>query len=122
MNFKQIAVALIVVGFVVPATDPASAHARLKSAVPAAGSSIKPGLAEISLKFNEAVEPALSIIELLDADGKTIASSKGKTVCAETACNFPVDPLKTGTYAVRYHILSEDGHVVEATYSFEVAE
>lgn len=102
--------------------DAALAHARLKSAMPAVNATVKSGLAEIKLRFNEAVEPALSVIELLDADGKVIASSKGQSVCVSTACTFVIEALKPGSYTVRYHVLSEDGHVVESSYGFKVAD
>lgn len=104
------------------APDQAFAHARLKHASPAKNASVKAGLSAIELQFNEAVEPALSVIELLDAKGGTISSSKGKAVCEKLVCRFAVDPLKAGTYAVKYHVLSEDGHTVEGQYGFTVTD
>lgn len=98
----------------------ALAHAKLKSASPAANAKVKSGLSEVSLKFNEAVEPALSVVELLDAEGKTLATSSGKPICEKTSCVWHIDPLKPGSYSIRYHVLSQDGHVVEASYNFTV--
>lgn len=101
---------------------PAFAHARLKHATPAPKASVKAGLSAIDLTFNEAVEPALSVIELLDAKGSALASSKGTSVCEKLNCHFGITPLTPGSYAVKYHVLSEDGHTVEGQYDFTVTD
>ena len=112
----------LLAAFIVLTPEQAFAHARLKHASPAKNVSVKAGLSVIELQFNEAVEPALSVIELLDAKGGMIASSKGKAVCEKLVCRFTVDPLKAGDYAVKYHVLSEDGHTVEGQYGFTVTD
>lgn len=101
---------------------PALAHARLKSASPSQDATVKAGLAEIKLTFNENVEPSLSVIELDDSAGKVVVTSKGTAVCEKKSCALPVPPLKAGDYAVKYHVLSEDGHVVEGGYAFHVRD
>ena len=50
----------------------ASAHAGLESSEPAAGSSTATSPAAITLTFAEDPDPALSLVRLLDADGKTV--------------------------------------------------
>lgn len=122
MRLKHFATAIAVCATVALPNETAFAHARLKSASPAANATVKTGLAELRLQFNEAVEPALSVIELLDGAGKMIASSKGKAVCEKTACVFAIDPLKPGDYGIHYRVLSEDGHTVEATFTFKVVD
>jgi methionine-rich copper-binding protein CopC len=122
MQSRPVIIALSAVAVLVLATASTFAHARLKSASPAANATSKVGLAEIRLQFNEAVEPALSVLELLDKDGKTIASSKGKLVCENMTCVFAIEPLQPGSYGVRYHVLSEDGHTIEASYGFNVVK
>ena len=102
--------------------DGASAHAKLKLASPAANATVKSAVTDIKLQFNEAVEPSFSVIGLLDASGKQLATSKGSTFCEKTNCTFTVAPLKPGSYEVKYHVLSADGHVVEGTYAFKVAD
>ncbi len=103
-------------------TGEATAHARLSSATPAAGATVKTGFTNLELTFNEAVEPALSVIEVLDGQGQTVLSSKGQAVCAEVACKMVLPPLTAGDFAVKYHVLSVDGHVVEGSYDFHVAD
>lgn len=111
----------VAVGFAL-AIATAWAHARLKSASPSQDSTVKTGLAEIRLTFNEPIEAALSVIELDDASGQVLATSKGVPICERKVCTLHVDPLKAGAYVVRYHVLSEDGHVVAASYGFKVAD
>lgn len=101
---------------------PALAHAQLKSASPPQDSTVKAGLAEIRLTFNETIEPSLSVIELDDSAGQVLVRSKGVGVCEKKACALVVSPLKAGDYAVKYHVLSEDGHVVEGSYVFHVTD
>jgi methionine-rich copper-binding protein CopC len=100
----------------------ASAHAKLSNAAPAAGATVKTGFTNLELTFNEAVEPALSVIEVLDGQGQTVLSSKGQAVCAEAACKMVLPPLTAGDFTVKYHVLSVDGHVVEGSYDFHVAD
>lgn len=100
----------------------ANAHARLKTAKPAANAAVKTGLSTIELTFNEAVEPALSVVELDDANGKVVTSSKGTAICEKKVCRLDIPPLQAGSYTVRYHVLSEDGHTVEGSYGFKAAD
>lgn len=122
MQSRPVIIVLAAMAAVALAPGSALAHARLKTASPAANATVKAGSTEVRLQFNEAVEPALSVIELLDKDGKTIASSKGKPACENTTCVFAIESLQPGSYGVRYHVLSEDGHTVEASYAFKVVK
>ncbi len=114
--------AVVALAAFVASSAPALAHARLTSASPAQDSTVKAGLAEINLTFNENVEPSLSVIELDDEAGKVIVDSKGTAVCEKNTCTLPVPPLKAGDYGVKYRALSEDGHVVEGGYAFHVTD
>ena len=89
------------------------------SASPAKGSTV-PSLKHIELQFNEAIEPAFSYFDLLDSNKRRILRAKGADVCNGKVCQSPVEALKDGTYQVHYHVLSDDGHVVEADYTFTV--
>lgn len=102
--------------------DIALAHAKLKTSQPAANSKVQAGIKEIRLMFNETIEPSLSTVEVDGPDGRAIASSKGSKVCAKQTCKLAVPALAAGTYAVKFHVLSMDGHVVEGSYSFSTTE
>jgi copper resistance protein C len=111
-----------VLAAVVLSSGGAQAHAKLKSASPAAGDTAKTGLAAIELVFNETLEPALSTLELDDAQDKLLVTSKGTPACAGATCKLAVPPLAAGDYTVKYHVLSGDGHVVKGSFSFHVAD
>ena len=47
--------------------------------------------------------------------------SSGLSIAAMPLCAVALPPLPSGAYAVRYRVLSVDGHVLEGAYSFTVA-
>jgi methionine-rich copper-binding protein CopC len=100
----------------------AAAHARLASASPEKGATVKSGVIDLELTFNEAVEPALSVIAVSDGTGQPVLSSKGTPVCADRVCRLRLPPLSAGDFTVSYHVLSVDGHVVKGSYVFHVAD
>jgi copper resistance protein C len=123
MNTKTLALLTLTTGILLTVSATTSwSHARLKSASPPADATAQTGLKEIKLEFNEAVEPSLSTIEVDDANGQVIATSKGKAVCEKKTCSLAVDPMMAGDYVVKYHVLSSDGHVVDGHYGFHVAD
>lgn len=94
----------------------ASAHARLKSSEPAAGSSVKsPNV--ISLHFSESLEPAFSGAILKDDGGKTVPVSTA--VGAQTITLIPLT-LKPGIYRVSWHSVGRDTHRLTGSFSFKV--
>lgn len=97
-------------------------HARIKSASPPPDATVASGLTQIRLVFNEALEPSFSFIELSDHAGAVIETSEGRVICESDTCTLSVEPLAEGDYAVRYHVLSADGHVVEGGHTFRVAD
>lgn len=98
----------------------AVAHSKLKSSLPANGSTVPGNFKEARLDFLEPIEGALSHFDLVDADGKVVVHADGGTACAEKSCKFPVETLAPGAYRIDYHILSADGHVVEGKIRFTV--
>lgn len=100
------------------AAAPAWAHARLTAAVPAADSTgISPK--EITLTFNEAIK--LVDCKLTGADGKDVAGV-GVPKAEGKALKIPVTAtLPGGKYTVNYRIAGDDGHAMNGTMSFTVA-
>jgi methionine-rich copper-binding protein CopC len=111
-------VACLVALLVLPAV--ADAHAVMVKSSPARRAVLATPPARVELTFNERLEPAYSTVSVWANDARV---DDGKIVVG------PDDPrrlsvglpsLKQGTYAVKYRVLSVDGHVVEGTYPFEV--
>ncbi|UUZ48537.1 copper homeostasis periplasmic binding protein CopC [Massilia sp. B-10] len=103
------------------AANAAQAHAKIEAAEPKADSELAAAPKEISLHFNEKLEPAFSKIALLDAKNAAIALPKaaidktdGKTMSA------PLPALSTGQYLVRWSAMTHDGHKVKGEYRFKV--
>ena len=82
------------------AIGPAWAHARLKSSSPPKDSIVKTGLAEIKLTFNETIEPSLSVVELYDALGQVLVTSKGTPIRSNKVCTRCSEHSRSGTCLV----------------------
>ena len=102
-----------------PATG-ASAHAMLRHANPAAGSTVSPAPKAVQLTFSEELEPAFSTIEVRDAKGAGV--NAGKASVAGTQMRVALKPLGPGTYKVIWHALSVDTHRTQGTFRFSVGK
>ena len=102
------------------AAAPATAHAALVGASPAADTTVAAPDA-IELKFSEGLATKFSGLELT-MDGKKIglaaAAFDAKNVAMTVA---PKAPLEPGVYKVSWHaVASDDLHKTEGTFSFTV--
>jgi copper transport protein len=102
----------------------ASAHAGLESSDPAAGSSVSTSPKAITLTFAEDPDTALSLVRLLDADGKTVpgvspvGAVPGKPLELQVTLS---STLGTGVYSVNWRSVSAtDGHVDSGAFAFGV--
>lgn len=96
----------------------AEAHAHLMSSLPAADATIAaPG--EIDLRFSEAPLAMLSGIELQTAAGAIIPVSS-KDMDKNMLAVVPQHPLKSGSYTVKWHVVTADTHRTQGTFAFTV--
>lgn len=112
--------ALVLVG-VAPAT--ARAHGSLKSATPAADSTLTVVPRELRLLFTEAPALTFSRLELLSASGAVVALSPVR-IAADSRRALVADirgTLTAGTYTVVWQIAGDDGHPVRGRYTFTIA-
>lgn len=99
----------------------ASAHASLKSSIPAAGATVARAPKEISLTFNEKVEEAFSTVTLADGHGKPVASSKAKVDAGNPAIlRMQAPALSAGAYTVSWAVAGHDGHRRKGAFTFTV--
>lgn len=100
----------------------AAAHAGLVKSVPGSRSVLNHAPARIELCFNEEVELKFSSVKLLAPDQAMIQVGELAYGSDGPKCIVVgVPPLeKAGTYTVKYKILSQDGHVVEYGYPFNL--
>jgi copper resistance protein C len=99
----------------------AGAHAVMVKSSPARRAVVAVSPSRVELTFNERLEPAYSTLSVWGNEATPV--DDGRVVVApEDARRLSVGlpPLKHGKYAVKYRVLSVDGHVVEGTFPFEV--
>ena len=119
MKFKKLVIlfALFLPGLAWPM--PASAHTSLITQQPLGNSVIQELPPEISLTFDESliVIGKANSITVLDPNGKEI--STGETKVLNNVVSRAISASEAaGKYSVTYRVVSEDGHVVSATYQF----
>lgn len=100
----------------------ALAHAHLKSQFPAANANVEASPQALTLTFSEDIEPAFSGLELTGPDAKAVPLAKAQRNGAEkNQLIVPLEqPLTSGAYQVKWHVLSVDGHKTKGNYSFSV--
>ena len=95
------------------------AHSKLESSIPPANSTAKEAVEQLSLTFNEKIDPTLSTVTITNDKGEKVDSAEVK-VEGEALVAKLSQPLVTGSYSVEWKIVGKDGHPVKGTYSFQV--
>ncbi len=105
---------------------PATAHAELVEASPAADSVIGALPEYVDLTFGENImtidgSEGSNIITVVDSNG---AKVDDETIVVNAAVvSVGIKPgFGNGSYTVTYRVVSEDGHPIEGSYKFEVGE
>ncbi len=103
------------------ASTAAFAHAQLKKATPAVGSTVA-SASEIRLEFSEGVEPRFSGVTLTAAGGASVPLGAAKVEAGNASVMIvPIaKPLSPGTYTVRWHAVSVDTHHTQGDFQFTV--
>jgi methionine-rich copper-binding protein CopC len=105
------------------ASAPAFAHAHLVKAVPAAGGALHDPPKEVTLRFNEKLEPAFSSVIVRDAAGKQIDKGDGKVDTSDrTLIRVTLPALEPGVYKVEWRAMSADTHKINGDFTFKVGE
>ncbi len=98
------------------------AHAFLERANPGVGSTIKASPKEVSIHFSEAVEPAFSTIQVLNAAGKEVDKRDlHLTGSDQRQLAVSLTLLRPGTYTVVWRAVSVDTHVTNGKFHFIVS-
>ena len=102
---------------------PALAHAQLRSATPAAGSSTQTAPAEVVVNFSESLEGAFSTLVVRDAAGKRVDKADSHVEGDnKTTIRVSLPPLEPGTYTVDWRAISTDTHRVNGSFTFRVVQ
>ncbi|WP_431977358.1 copper resistance CopC family protein [Micromonospora haikouensis] len=115
------AAALATLAVLVAPAAPAAAHNSLASATPAADARLATPPSEITVRFLQKLNPELTTVVLSDAARQVVPT--GVPVVAGTRATVTVaEALPDGTYTVAYRVVSTDGHPVQGSYRFTVAD
>jgi len=102
-------------------TDGAAyAHAHLQHSEPRDGSTVIPAPNQVALWFTESLEPALSGVEVRDAQGSRV--DQGEPQISAATMRIGLKALSPGTYKVNWHVLSVDTHKTHGSFSFQVGQ
>lgn len=99
----------------------ASAHAFLKTAMPAVGSTIRTAPTEVRIDFTEGVEPKFSSIEVMNAQGRRVDDGKLHLEQGDTHLAIGLTPLAPGSYKVSWQAIATDTHHTQGNFTFTVA-
>jgi methionine-rich copper-binding protein CopC len=111
--------ALVTVLLVVVPAAPAWAHSQLLATTPADRATVTAPISEVTLTFNEPVQQRFTVVVVNGPGG--VSYSHGPVRVVDTTVHQPVKPLRSGSYTVRWRVVSADSHPVEGTFGFTVA-
>ena len=97
---------------------PAFAHNALAQATPAKGATVAKAPTSVKLKFLQKLNPDYTTITVTGA--AKVETSEPEVDGATGTVTF--DALANGAYTVAYRVVSKDGHTVQGSYKFTVAD
>lgn len=116
-----LAATLVATALLIGPVAPAYAHNVLRKATPAQDAELKKAPTRITLEFLQKLNPSFTTITLSDADKQQVAT--GEPEVSGTKGTVTVElPLANGVYTVAYRVVSTDGHPVQGSYKFTVAD
>ena len=113
----------VALGLLLP-SDTAFAHANLARASPAPNSVLDKAPSRVAIWFTEPIEPSLSEIQVLDAQGSRVDDGDSIVDANDPlAMSVGLGPILEGTYTVAWtNVSTVDGHRVRGSFVFSVGE
>lgn len=107
--------------FVLLVPVPARAHDALVASAPEDGQSLGSAPEEVVLTFSGEVMDVSTAVLVLDSQAETVRTTdpvvRGRDVSVELS-----EGLADGGYAVRWRVVSGDGHPISGTFTFQIGE
>jgi len=110
---------LLALGLLLLGNAAVYAHAFLDHANPRVGSTVRTAPREVTLWFTQKLEPSFSSAQVTDASGARVdqgARAEGMQL------HVALKSLASGTYRVRWKVLSVDTHTTEGSFTFRVGQ
>lgn len=96
-----------------------SAHVELISSSPEAGANLDAAPDEVTVTFDDELDPDHSTFTVTDADGNEVGSGEvDLTVADRNVMLGDVTISDPGIYTVSYTVAGVDGHEIDGTFSF----
>lgn len=111
--------ALVVAAVMVPV--PALAHDTLISADPENGSTLETSPEQVALTFSADVLDVGPVVRIADADGEVVVELTPELDGPEVTAALE-EPLPAGDYLLQWRVVSSDGHPIEGSEAFAVAQ
>jgi methionine-rich copper-binding protein CopC len=106
---------------ILAATAQVEAHAFLREAEPAVGSTVQTSPKEVRIRFTEKIEPAFSSIQVFDASGKEVDKRDVHLDHSDHALlHVSLPRLGVGIYKVIWRVVSVDTHVTNGNFTFRI--
>jgi copper resistance protein C len=97
----------------------ASAHAHPQRLTPDANATVPVTTGEVTIDFDEGLEPAFSSITVTAADGKPATRDKSAVSASnDKRMSVGLAPLAPGAYTVTWVAIARDGHRTQGRYNF----
>ena len=98
---------------------PAQAHAELKSSSPASGAALDAPPEQVQLTFSDVISlPDGDAITITGPDGAKWPITQSNVVDKTITAKFDTGAAKAGAHTLAWKAQSEDGDVVQGTFSF----
>jgi methionine-rich copper-binding protein CopC len=94
-------------------------HVELTDSSPAAGENLDSAPTEVTITFDDELDPGLSSFTVTDADGNEVGSGEvDLTVADRNVLRGSVSISDPGVYTVGYSVAGIDGHQIGGAFSF----
>lgn len=100
---------------------PAWAHDSLVASAPEDGQSLRSAPEEVVLTFSGEVMDVSTAVLVLDSRAETVHTTEPLVRGRDVSVELPGE-IAEGGYAVRWRVVSSDGHPISGTFTFEVGE
>ena len=117
---RLLALVVTTCGLAFFSTAPALAHDSISSSDPADGAELSASPAQVALTFTDEVQAVGSQVVVADAAGTQVAA--GAPAVVGTGATLPLPALANGPYTVTWRVVSSDGHPIDGTFTFTVAD
>ena len=118
MTIRHVAAAAALVA---ATASTAAAHAEIVSSAPPAGANLQAPPTEVTITFDDELDPDASGFIVTDSHGMEVGSGEvDLTVADRNVIKGAVTITDPGIYTVTYAVAGLDGHQIEGTFSFGV--